>query len=113
MKDNWSGYQKAIEIDILKESGSGIDNKQDIANILSEYFCSVCKDLATRIQTVPNSIMTKKYNLNPHNMQFNFKARGVQDIREALIKIKTSKSFGSYKISSCFSKLAIPLMRGR
>ena len=62
---------------------------------MDAYFCSVGKDLASKIDAVPNPIVTGKYNLKPHNKYFHFKTIGVQDIREAMVKIKTSNSFGS------------------
>ena len=117
MKESWRTINRVINkrskstnIDIWKESGSDIDNKQDIANTMNAYFCSVGKDLASKIETIPNPIVTGKYNLNPHNKQFIFRPLGVHDIREAMVKIKTSKSFGSDKISSYFLKLAIPFL---
>ena len=117
MKESWRTINqvvnkrwKSTKIDILKESGSEVINKQDIADTMIAYFCSVGKDLASKIVAVPNPMVTGKCNLNPHNKQFNFKAIGVQDIREAMVKIKATKSFGSDKISSYFLKLAVPLI---
>ena len=78
---------------------------------MNAYFCSVGKDLASMIEAVPNQTVTGKYNLNPRNKHFNFKAIGIKDIREAMVEIRTSKSFGRDKISSYFLKLAIPLSR--
>ena len=86
----------------MKESGSDVDNKLDIAHTINAYFCSVGKELAIKIEAVPSPLATWKHNLNPHNMQFIFKAIGVQDIREAMLAFKTSKSFGSDTISSYF-----------
>ena len=63
---------------------------------------SAGKDLASKIVAIPNPMVTGKCNLNPHNKQFNFKAIGVQDIREAMVNSKASKSFGSDEISSYF-----------
>ena len=93
---------KTTKMNMLKESGSDIINKQDIANTLKAYFCSVCKDLASKIEAVPNTIVTGKYYLNPHCKYLHFKTIGVQDIREAMINIKISNSLGSEKISSYF-----------
>ena len=91
----------------MKESGRDIVNRHDIANTMNAYFCSVGKDLASEIEAVPNPMVTRKYNLNPHNKYFNFKEIGVQDIKEAMVKIKTSNRSGSDKISSYFLKLAM------
>ena len=53
-------------------------------------------------------MLTGEYNLNPDNRRFNFRPIVVQDIRDAMGKIKTSKSLGSDNISSYFLKLATP-----
>ena len=94
----------------MKEPDSDFVNKQGIANTMNAFFCSVGKDLASKIEAVSNPIVTGKYNLNPQNKHFNFKVIVVQDIREAMVKFKTSKSYGSDKISSYFLKLAIPFI---
>ena len=80
MKKSWRRIKQVIDkrskstnIDILKESGGDIVNKQDIANTMNAYFCPVGKDLASKIEAVPNPIVTGKYNLNPHNKHFNLR----------------------------------------
>ena len=77
---------------------------------MNSYFYSFGKDLASKIEIVPNPIATGKCNLNPHNKQFIYKAIGVQNIRKAMVKIKASQTFGSDKVSSYFLKLAIPFV---
>ena len=89
---------KSTKIDVLREIGSDVDDKQNIANTMNAYFCSVGKDLANKVETVPYSIVTGKCNLKPHNKQCILKAIGVQDIRETMLKMKTSKSVGSVVI---------------
>jgi len=72
-----------IEVDKdsgFEESGIRTINKQVVANTMNSYFYLVGKDLASKIESVPNPMVTGKYNLNPHNKQFIFKAIGVQDI---------------------------------
>ena len=96
---------------MLKESNSDIVNKYDIANAMKAYFCSVGKDLASKIETVPNPMIAGKFNLNYHSKHFYFKTIAVQDTREAMVKIKTSNSFGCDKISCYFLKLAFPSIK--
>ena len=83
-------------------------NKQEISNTMNDYFCSVGKDLPSKIVDAPNPMLTGEYNLNPDNRRLNFRPIVVQDIRDAIGKIKTSKSLGSDNISSYFLKLATP-----
>ena len=97
---------KSTNIDLLKGPGGEIVSKQEISNAMNEYFCSVGKDLASKIEDAPNPMLTGEYNLNPDNRRFNFRPIVVQDIRDAMGKIKTSKSLGSDNISSYFLKLA-------
>ena len=53
-------------------------------------------------------MLTGEYNHNSDNRRFNFRPIVVQDIRDAMSNIKTSKSLGSDNISSYFLKLATP-----
>ena len=101
---------KSAKIDMLNESRCAIVTKQDIATIMNNNFCSVGKDLASKTEAIRNPVVTRKCILNPHNKHCNFKAIGVQEIREAMVKIKESNSFGSDKISSYCLKLAISLI---
>ena len=41
---------KSTNIDLLKEPGGNIVNKQDIPNTMNEYFCSVGKDLTSKTE---------------------------------------------------------------
>ena len=115
MKESWKTIKQVINkrskstnIDLLKDSGREIVDKQEISNTMNAYFCSVGKDLASKIEDVPNPMLTGEYNHNPDNRRFNFRPIVVQDIRDAMSKIKTSKSLGSDNISSYFLKLATP-----
>ena len=115
MKESWKTINqvvnkrsKSTNIDLLKGPGREIVNRQEISNTMNEYFCSVGKDLASKIEDAPNPMLTGKYNLNPDNKRFNFRPIVVQDIRDAMGKIKTSKSLGSDNIPSYFLKLATP-----
>ena len=83
---------------MLKEFGSDIVNKQDISSTMNAHFWSVDKDLASKIEAVPNPTVTRKYNLSPQSNLFNFETTWAQDIREATAKTKTPNSFGSDKI---------------
>ena len=97
---------KTTKIDMFKELGSDIFIKQEIANTMNDYFCSVGKGLASKIEAVPNLMVTGKCNL----YCYHFRTIRVQDMREVMVEIKTSNSFGSDKMSSYFSKLEIPFI---
>ena len=76
---------------------------------MNEYFCSVSKNLASKVEDSLNPMLTGEYNLNPdNNRHFKFRPIVVQNIRDAIGKIKTFKSLGSDNISSYFLKLATP-----
>ena len=65
--------------------------KQKIADTMSEYFCSVGKDLAEKIVYASNLLLSRDYNVNPEEKCFRFKTIDVRNIRDAAGKIKTSK----------------------
>ena len=44
----------------FKESGIRTNNKQVVANTMNSYFYLVGKDLASKIEYVPNSMVTGK-----------------------------------------------------
>ena len=115
MKESWKTINqvlnkrsKSTNIDLLKGPGREIVDRKEISNTMNAYFCSGGKDLASKIEDVPNPMLTGEYNHNPDNRRFNFRPIVVQDIRDAMSKIKTSKSLGSDIISSYFLKLATP-----
>ena len=95
MKESWKTINqvlnkrsKSTNIDLLKGPGGEMVNKQEISNTMNDYFCSVGKDLASKIEDAPNPMLTGEYNLNPDNRRFNFRPIVVQDIRDAMGKIK-------------------------
>ena len=115
MKESWKTIKQVINkrskstnIDLLKDSGREIVDKQEISNTMNACFCSIGKDLASKVEDYPNPMLTGEYNHNPDSRRFNFRPIVVKDIRDAMSKIKTSKSLGSDNISSYFLKLATP-----
>ena len=95
MKESWKTIKqiinkgsKSTNIDLLKDSGREIVDMQEISNTMNSYFCSVVKDLASKIEDAPKPMLTGEYNLNPDNRRFNLRPIVVQDIRDAMGKIK-------------------------
>ena len=62
---------------------------------MNEYFCSVGKDLAEKIEYAPNPLLSGDYNVNPEEKCFRFKTIDVRNIRDEIGKIKISKGFGT------------------
>ena len=50
---------KSTNINTLYTSDGAIVNKQKIADTMNEYFCSVGKDLAEKLEYAPNPYFTK------------------------------------------------------
>ena len=98
---------KSTNIDLLKQDGKNISNKQEISDTMNKYFCSVGKALAEEIDHIPNPLLSGDYQLNPGNLMFELKPIGLQDIREAIGKIKTSMGSGVDGISTFFLKFAL------
>ena len=88
MKESWKTIKQVIKkrsksksIDLLRDFGREIVDMKEISNTMNSYFCSVGKDLASKIADAPNPMLTGEYNLNPDNRRFNFRPIVVQDIR--------------------------------
>ena len=99
---------KSSNIDTLK--GSDSKTKKDIPGEMNSYFSSIGKELADKISTVSNPFLSGSFVVNKSNAKFQFKAIQVQEFRDALAKVKTTKGFGVANISSFFFKLALPFV---
>ena len=117
MKESWKAVNellnrrsKSSNIRCLKEAGTETVHKKGIAEAMNNFFCSVGKELADKIDFVPNPLLTGEYEVNANKAKFNFKTIKVKEIRAAFAKIKTAKSFGTDNISSYFLKLALPII---
>ena len=78
---------------------------------MNEYFCSVGKDLAEKIEYAHNPLLSADYNVNPEEKCFRFKSIDGRKIRDAIGEVKTSKRFGTDNISSYFLKLSMPYIQ--
>ncbi len=117
MKESWKAVNellnkrsKSSNINCLKDSDTETFQKKDISDAMNSFFCSIGKDLADKIDFVPNPLLTGDYEINPNKAKFCFKSIKVEHIRAAFAKIKTAKSFGVDNISSYFLKLSLPLI---
>ena len=77
---------------------------------MNEYFCSIGRNLASKLGDAPNRLLAGDSVVNKKSSRFNFKRISTLDIRDAIVKLKTAKSFGNDTISSYFLKLALPFM---
>ena len=77
---------------------------------MNSFFRSVGKDLAEKIDQVPNPLLAGDYEISKNRAEFHFKTIDVQQIRDAFAKVKTAKSFGVDNISGYFLKLALPFI---
>ena len=101
---------KSTNIDYIKDCDQEITNNREIANIMNDYFCTVGIGLAKDIEETENSLLSGKYQIKSSTANFRFRPIMVQDIREAIAKLTTSKSFGTDTISSYFLKMALPFL---
>ena len=60
--------------------------------------------------TAPNPLLSGDYTINFQENRFEFRAIQDQELRDAVGKLKNSKSFGDDKIASFFLKLALPFV---
>ena len=77
---------------------------------MNGYFCSICKILPAKIEHALNPLLAGDYVLKKKNSRFKFKHISTLDIRDAIAKFKTAKSFGKDSILMYLLKLALPLM---
>ena len=88
--------------------GNAIIYKKEISNTINRFFCTIGENLASKIETVPNPLLSGNFDNTNDNVKFKFRMIEVQEIRNAVSKIKSSKSFGNDNISCYFLKLALP-----
>ena len=117
MKESWKTVNellnkrsKSCNIDCLKDSGNAIVNKKDISNAMNNFFCTIGEKLANKIDAAPNPLLSGDFAGSDSSVRFQFRAIEVKEIREAIAKMKTSKSFGKDSISCYFLKLALPFI---
>ena len=115
MKESWKNinqvlkkWSKFTNIDYLSAPNGMIINKQNTADTMNDYFCSISKDLVEKIEYAPNPLLAGGNNMNPENKCFRFKTIDIRNIRDAIGKINKSKGFGTDNISSYFLKPAMP-----
>ncbi len=77
MKESWKTINqllnkrsKSTNIDSLETAGNIISNKQEIAETMNGFFCSIGKDLANKIEETPNPLLSADLELNPMNKRF-------------------------------------------
>ena len=104
VKDSWKTVNellnrrsKSSNIDFLKDYDKETRQGKHISSLMNEYFCSISKHLASKIEDAPNPLLAGENVVNKKNSLFKF-------------KLKTTKSFRNDTISSYFLKLALPFI---
>ena len=117
MKESWkiinllfNKRSKSTNIDLLRDQNKTISNKGEISQSMNSFSCSIGKDLASNIEDGHDPLIFCDYFLNSDAAKFAFKSIHAEQIKEAIGKLKTSKSFGDDGISSYFLKLAMPFI---
>ena len=77
----------------LHVTGTETVHKKDIYNAMSNFFCSVGKNLAKKFAPVPNPLRSGAYEVNKDKAESILKTIEVKDSRAAFAKIKIAKSF--------------------
>ena len=101
---------KSANIDLLRDQNRTISNKKEISQSMNSFFCSIGKEMASKIEGGYDPLTFCDYFLNSNAAKFVFKSINAEQVREAIGKLKTSKSYGDDGISSYFLKLAIPFI---
>ena len=77
---------------------------------MNSFFCTIGEKLASKIDAVPNPLLSGDYGDTNYNVGLRFRTIEVQEISDAFAKAKTSKSFGNDNISCYLLKLALPFI---
>ena len=77
---------------------------------MNSFFCSIGKELANKIDSLPNPLLTGDYEINKDKTIIKFNIIEVKDIRVAFAIIKNSKGFGADHICSYFLKIELPFI---
>ena len=77
---------------------------------MNGFFCTIGETLASKFRAVPNPLLAGDYGGGDQSFRFQFRTIDVKEIRDAIAKTKTSKSFGKDSISCYFLKLALPFI---
>ena len=117
MKESWKTINllfnkrsKPTNLDLLRDQNKTISNKGEISQSMNSFFCSIGKDSASNIEGGYDPLIFCDYFLSSDAAKFVFKSIHAEQIKEAIGKLKTSKSFGDDGISSYFLKLAMPFI---
>ena len=60
---------------------------------MNSFYCSIGKELADKIDHLPNPLLTGAYEIKKDKTIFKFKTIGVKDIRVAFAKTRKFKGF--------------------
>ena len=100
MKESWKTVNELLNkrsmlsnIDCLKESGTETWNKKDVSKAMNNFFCTIGRDVADKIQPVANPFLSGEYEVKKDKAKFHFKTIELKDIRDVFVKVKTTKSF--------------------
>ena len=117
MKEFWKAINllfnkrsKSTNIDLLRNQNKTISNKGEISQSMNSFFCSIGKDFASKIEGRYDPLIFCDYFVNSNAAKFVFKSINAEQAREAIGKLKASKSFGDDGISNYFLKLAMPFI---
>ena len=118
MKESWKTINllfnkrsKSTNIDLLRDQNKTVSNKGEIYQSMNSFFCSIGKDLASKIEGGYDPLIFWDYFLNSNAGKFVFKSINAEQVREAIGKLRTSQSFGDDGISGYFLKLAMPFIK--
>jgi len=100
---------KSCSIDCLKDSELTFVNKKALSNAMNNLFCAIGGKLTSKLDAVPNPLLSDEATKRNSSVKFQFGSITVKEIRYAVVKIKTTKSFGKDNICY-FLKLAMPFI---
>ena len=88
MKESWKTINELLNkrsrssnIVCLKESGTETRDKKDISNAMNNFFCTIGRDLADKMQPAASPLLSGEYEVNKHKAKSHIKTIEQKDIR--------------------------------
>ena len=117
MKETWKTINqlvikrsKTTNVSSLQEGNKVLTSREEIAESINQYFCSIGQNLSARIPHAENPLLLGDFSLNKISPRFQFRTITPVDLMKAVQKFKVLKSFRIDGISCYFLKIGMPVL---
>ena len=118
MKESWKTINellnkrsKSCNIDCIKDSGNAIVNRREISSTMNNFFCAIGEKLASKINAIPNPLLSGDYGDINNNVGSMFRTIEIQEIRMHLPRLKLQRALGMTISPAIFQNWPYLLLR--